>query len=90
VGIRIRFTEQFEKSFRRTDSDVQRLFKTKLEMLIKTFPDCPKGLRIEKLKSAFDKWSFRINDNYRVIFGFHEDLILLLEILSHDEFDRKY
>jgi mRNA-degrading endonuclease RelE of RelBE toxin-antitoxin system len=89
--MRILFTERFRKEFSKLPTSVGEGFKRKLQTLLDTYPDCPSGLRVKKLKNVkFNQHSFRVNIDYRVIFILHDDSLELLEILKHNDFDKKY
>jgi mRNA-degrading endonuclease RelE of RelBE toxin-antitoxin system len=89
--MRILFTKQFTRQFSRLNPVVKTAFKKKLELLINTYPKCPGGLRIKKLKNVkFNQHSFRVNIDYRVIYIIEKETLELLEILKHNDFDKKY
>jgi mRNA-degrading endonuclease RelE of RelBE toxin-antitoxin system len=89
--MRILFTEQFRKQFSKLPASIGVAFRKKLQIMLDTYPDCPSGLRVKKLKNIkFNQHSFRVNIDYRVIFVLHDGVLELLEILKHNDFDKKY
>jgi mRNA-degrading endonuclease RelE of RelBE toxin-antitoxin system len=89
--MRIERTERFDRRFGKLDRRIRLAFEKKLRLLLETYPHCPTGLNVEKLKkSKTNQHSFRVTRDYRVIFTFSGNALLLLDIVSHDEFDREF
>jgi mRNA-degrading endonuclease RelE of RelBE toxin-antitoxin system len=89
--VKIKYTENFRKQFGRLSDSARTAFRKSLTTLLSTYPECPKGLSVKKLKRAsFGQHSFRVSRDYRVVFIKIGDTLELLDILSHNDFDKKY
>ncbi len=89
--MRIEYTDQFRKQFRRIDKRIRKAFDRQIRVLDEKYPSCPRSLNVKKLKgSTFGQRSFRVTRDYRVVFLQIGDTLELLDILSHNDFDKKY
>jgi mRNA-degrading endonuclease RelE of RelBE toxin-antitoxin system len=89
--VKVKYTKQFYRKFRKLESKVKKSFRKNLGLLFDTYPYCPNSLNIKKLKRGnLNQHSFRVTLDYRVIFIKEKDILELSEILSHEEFDKKY
>jgi len=78
-------TLKFDKQFKKIDQNIQLIFIKKLKLLLKDFKH--PSLNSEKLK--YNLYSFRINNNFRVIFKYLSNKeIELIYISSHDVYKK--
>jgi len=76
-------TEPFRKSFRKLPKSIQKKVPRRFAFLYKNF--LHPSLHIEKLEPRQKNiWSFRIDKQYRVIFTWGPDTLVLLDIGPHD------
>lgn len=78
--MRIFYSPQFLKSFRKLPKEIQCLYRIK-EVVFRENPLDP-GLGTHKLKSEH-RWSFWITYKIRVIFVFKKDVYILVNIGDH-------
>lgn len=87
--MQIRYHKDFKKSFNLLPLAIQKKFFNKIELFEqnRSHP----SLHIEKLEpKILNKWSFRLDSNYRLIFEFlANDSILFIDVGSHDKIYRK-
>jgi len=82
--------ESFKKSFSKLPKAIQEKFFSKMELFIahKNHP----SLNLEKLEpKILNKWSMRVDKNYRVIFEFEgNNTVLFIDVGRHENIYKKY
>lgn len=83
--MQIIYSKYFTKRYLKLPQDIQAKFKNRLKIFIEN----PSNgiLNIHGLRGEYaGKYSFNINANYRVIFEYEtEDIVLLIDIGTHSE-----
>ncbi len=74
-------TDKFWKSYNKLSKDIKKIADEKFE-LFKVNPNHP-GLNFEKLNGFTNKYSVRINDQYRAIGDLKDGIITWTEIIPH-------
>lgn len=80
-GFENKTTKGFWKSYDKLPKEIQKQADEKFE-LFKRNPDLP-GLNFEKLKGFDNKYSVRINDQYRAIGELKDNAMTWIEIIPH-------
>lgn len=87
--MKFKYNKDFHKSFKQLPASIKKKFFNKLKLFIQnhTHP----SLNLEKLEpKILNKWSLRIDRNYRLIFEFlKENTILLIDIGHHHKIYKK-
>lgn len=88
--MRIRHEESFKKPFSKLPKTIQEKFFNVIELFIENRKH--PSLHIEKLEpKILNKWSMRVDRNYRIIFEFgNNDTVLLIDIGRHEKIYKKY
>lgn len=84
--MRVLYSPLFLRSFKKLPSEIQKVFR-KREIVFRRNAFDP-SLGTHKLKGR-DDWSFLITYHVRVIFIFHEDHALLINIGDHSIYRRR-
>lgn len=82
----IRYTAKFERMFRRLPAPVKKLARKKIE-IFRHNQHAP-SLRTHKLTGELlGKQSFSVNYQYRIVFEYDGEIVVLLMIGTHEIYD---
>lgn len=76
------FLKKLEK-LKRRDTKIEQKIDKKLKLLVinRNYP----SLRLHKLEAKQDVWSISVDMDLRIIFGYKDSNIILVDIGGHDE-----
>ena len=82
----ITVTRRFEKSLKRLPPHIQRKFREQLQRLVEA-PHHP-SLKLKKMRGTDDIWEARVDYQYRLVFSYMPDGMLLHDIGTHQIYER--
>lgn len=79
----IRFSESFEKSFKKLPPEIKRKFEKQASFLLRDMMH--PSLRCKKREEFGDVWQARVDDNYRFFFQIAKNTYFIINITKHEK-----
>ena len=81
------FSKRFKKEYKALPKEIQKTFDEKLSLLVSNVSH--PSLRVKRIQGTKDRWEGSITMNYRFIFEFSGNTVLLRTIGTHDILSRQ-